>query len=155
MEFPVFLANHVPMVLVALDRLGASSERMEAWYETYRAKSGLPPIPAAVAPIDSRDWRAALGDRAREADFRSFFAKEVERLGIAGAVQTYLPSLIQGVAGSATHPLMRLAYGILEQDRERLASPSPIGPPVICPFPRPASRRRPTIQRRCSPASPQ
>jgi hypothetical protein len=115
-EFPLFLANHAPMVLVALDRLGAFPERLEEWYETYRAKSGLTRIPDRVAPIDLATWGAALGDRAREADYRSFFAGEVGRLSIAGAVQTYLQRLIQGVAASATHPLMRLAYGILEQD---------------------------------------
>ena len=119
-EFPHFLANHAPMVLVALDKLGASPEELEEWYETYRAKSGLIRIPDPVAPIDARTWEAALGGRAREADYRDFFAAEVRRLGIAGAVQTYLPRLVQGVAASATHPLMRLAYGILEQDRREV-----------------------------------
>src|SRR5208282_1548228 len=85
-EFPVFLANHVPMVLIALDRLGAPPERLEEWYETYRAKNHLARVPNPVAPIDAQYWEASLGDRAREADYRSFFAGEVSRLGVAGAV---------------------------------------------------------------------
>jgi len=119
-EFPLFLANHVPMVLIALDRLGAPPERLEEWYETYRAKNHLARVPNPVAPIDAQYWEASLGDRAREADYRSFFAGEVSRLGVAGAVQTYLPRLIQGLAASATHPLMRLAYGILESDEQEV-----------------------------------
>jgi hypothetical protein len=119
-EFPLFLANHLPMVLIALERLGAPLERLEEWYETYRAKNHLVPVPNPVAPIDARNWEAALGERAREADYRGFFAGEVRRLGVAGAIQTYLPRLIKGVAASATHPLMRLAYGILENDEQEV-----------------------------------
>ena len=140
-EFPVFLANHVPMVLIALDRLGASSERMEAWYETYRETNRLPPITAAVAAIDPRDWKAALGDRARETDFRRFFANEVERLGVADSVQTYLPSLIQGVAGSATHPMMRLAYGLLRQDRDEVGVALAYWATCYLPLPAPGQSR--------------
>jgi hypothetical protein len=119
-EFPHLLANHLPMILVALDRLGASRERLEAWYETYRETNHLTRIPDPVAPINEQNWEAALGDRAREADYRQFFAGEVARLGIAGAIQTYLPRLTQGVAASATHALMRLAYGVLEKDRQEV-----------------------------------
>ncbi len=140
-EFPLFLANHVPMVLIALDRLGASSERMEAWYETYRETNRLPPIPEAVAPIDPHDWKAALGDRAREADFRSFFADEVRRLGVADAIQTYLPSLIQGVAASATHPMMRLAYGLLRQDRDEVGVALAYWATCYLPLPAPGQSR--------------
>jgi hypothetical protein len=119
-EFPLFLANHVPMALIALDRLGAPPERLEEWYETYRTKNHLARVPNPVAPIDALNWEASLGDRAREADYRSFFDGEVSRLGVAGAIQTYLPRLIQGVGGSATHPLMRLAYGILKNDEQEV-----------------------------------
>ena len=34
-EFPDVLANHLPMILVALDRLGAGPEREAAFFETY------------------------------------------------------------------------------------------------------------------------
>ena len=34
-EFPFFLANHLPMVLVALHRMGASDERLEAYCQIY------------------------------------------------------------------------------------------------------------------------
>lgn len=120
-EFPYLLANHAPMVLVALDRLGAKPARIEQWYETYRAAHGLPPVPPRVAPIDAADFEAALGDRAREADWRAFFAGEVARLGADGAIKLYLPPLVQGVAASATHPLMRLAYGLIAADDDEIA----------------------------------
>ena len=40
-EFPFFLANHLPMVLVALHRMGASDERLEAYCRIYHEQHGL------------------------------------------------------------------------------------------------------------------
>ncbi|HWU63634.1 MAG TPA: questin oxidase family protein [Ensifer sp.] len=115
-EFPYLLANHVPMVLVALDRMGATPERLDDWYTTYRRAHKLVVAPPAISRIQREHWDAALGDRTRETDYRLYFTCEVERLGIDAAIRHYLPRLIQGVAGSALHPLMRLAYAVLKND---------------------------------------
>ena len=115
-EFPNVLANHLPMILVALDRLGASPEREAAFFETYTVDKGLVPVQEPVAALDEASWTTVLGERQREADARLFFTGEVARRGIENAVSTYLPRLAPGVAGSALHPLMRLAYGVLRGD---------------------------------------
>ncbi|NKM66781.1 questin oxidase family protein [Rhizobium laguerreae] len=121
-EFPYLLANHVPMVLIALDRLGASGERLEQWYEQYRESHALPLMPPPVAPIIRAAWAEALGDRTREADYRAFFIAETRRLGIDAVIRTYLPAMVNGLAGSATHPLMRLAYGVLKKDDQEVGT---------------------------------
>ncbi len=115
-EFPEVLANHLPMILVALERLGADPERAAAFFDAYDTGKGLVPVPAPVAAVDAASWATVLGDRTRETDARSFFTGEVARLGIRKAVCSYLPRLAPGVAGSALHPLMRLAYGVLRDD---------------------------------------
>jgi len=115
-EFPLFLANHQPMMLVALDRLGASPRRLEEWFAIYRDVSGLVPEPASTAKIGRGDWRSHLGDRTRERDCREFFTAEVARLGIRPALAAYLPTLVHGIAGSALHAFMRLAYGVMRND---------------------------------------
>jgi hypothetical protein len=115
-EFPLFLANHLPMVSVALHRLGADDARLAQFFETYRVTNHLVPMPPAVAPIERSNWAAALGDRSRERDYRTFFTAEVGRLGISGAIAAYLPTLIPGIAASATHAFMRLAYGVMRDD---------------------------------------
>lgn len=115
-EFPYLLANHLPMILVALDRLGASDNRLDAYLGIYRRIKGLVPMPAPVAPIRRERWTEALGERTREADYREFFVAEVRRLGIEDAIRTYVPTLIPGVGASALHCLMRLAYGVLRMD---------------------------------------
>lgn len=116
-EFPPFMASHLPMMLVALSRLGASDQRLRDWFEIYRDVSGLVPMPAAARPIGRDDWCADLGDRGREGDYRAFFTREVERRGIRGACAEYLPTLVPGIAASALHAFMRLAYAVLRDDK--------------------------------------
>jgi hypothetical protein len=120
-EFPYLLANHAPMALTALERLGAPPSRLEQWRQTYSRANGLVPMPAPVRPIEADAWREALGDRTREADWRAFFEDEVGRLGVDGTIRLWTPRFVQGVAGSATHPLMRLAYGLIAGDDAEVA----------------------------------
>ena len=119
-EFPPFLANHLPMVLVALDRLGASPERLAGFAQIYRTANALAAAPVAQSPLTVDVWTAALGQRAREGELRRFFAQEVAQAGGARAIATYLPALAPGIAGSAFHPLMRLAYGVMEEDEDEI-----------------------------------
>jgi hypothetical protein len=121
-EFPLFLANHQPMMLVALDHLGASPQRLKEWFAIYRDVSGLVPQPPSVAKIGRADWASHLGDRSRERDYREFFTGEVRRLGIGAAVAAYLPTLIPGIAGSALHAFMRLAYGVMLNDQAEVGA---------------------------------
>jgi hypothetical protein len=119
-EFPDFLANHLPMVLVAMHQLGGSNERLERFFAIYRDRNRLPPAPARIAPIEREVWDDALGDRARERDYIDFFHGEVARGGARAAIASYLPRLLPGLAASATHGLMRLAYGVLRDDAQEI-----------------------------------
>lgn len=139
-EFPYLLANHVPMVLIALDRMGASPERLDEWYTTYRRAHKLVVAPPPVARIDPAHWDAALGDRKRETDYRHYFNGEVERLGIDAAIRQYLPRLTQGVAGSALHPLMRLAYAVLKNDQKEAGTALGYWAACHLPLPGPTGR---------------
>jgi hypothetical protein len=120
-EFPDALANHLPMVLVALHRMGASPARLEEYAGQYSVVHGLVPVPPSVERIVAAEWTQHFGDRAYEADYRTFFHNEVARLGAQGAIAAYLPTLLPGIAGSALHPLMRLAYGVLRGDNDEIA----------------------------------
>ena len=105
-EFPQFLANHLPMVIVALHRLGATEARLAEFFANYRDANRLAPMPPAVAPIERAHWTAALGDRNRERDYREFFTQEVARLGIRDAIATYVPTLTPAIASSALYGFM-------------------------------------------------
>lgn len=120
-EFARTYANHAPMVLVALDRIGGSPERLADFFEHYRDYKKLLPLVPEVAPVDVSNWQACVGRRDREADLRIFFRAEVATRGIDGALRTYLPRLAAGVGASALHALMRTAYGLLRQDETEIA----------------------------------
>lgn len=112
-EFAKTYANHAPMVLVALSRIGGSDERLRDFFEHYRADKQLFPAKTEHEPIDAANWRSALGERDREGDYRAFFAGEVARLGVDGTLRLYLTPLAPGIAASALHALMRTAYAVL------------------------------------------
>jgi hypothetical protein len=119
-EFPVLLANHLPMVLEAIGRLGASPERLEAFAAHYNAAHAVPQMPPPIAALTRDTWQSAIGQRDRERDLRDFFAGEVAMLGGAEAIRRYMPALEAGVAASATHGLMRLAYAVLRRDETEI-----------------------------------
>jgi len=115
-EFPYLLANHLPMVLEAMAQLGASPERLDAYARHYNSAHAVPPAPPAIASLTDDTWQAALGQRERETDLRDYFANVVSDIGGSAAIARYLPALYSGVAASATHGLMRLAYAVLRRD---------------------------------------
>jgi hypothetical protein len=117
-EFPVCLANHLPMVLVALHRMGASDERLEAYCDIYHKQNGLVPVPEPIGKITRDNWREFLGQREREGDYRTFFAGEVARLDATPAALLYLPQVMPGIAASATHAFMRMAYATMTNSDE-------------------------------------
>ena len=120
-EFPFFLANHLPMVLVALHRMGASDERLEAYCQIYHKQNGLVPVPEPIGTVTRDNWREFLGKREREGDCRAFFADEVTRLGATPAAVRYLPELMPGMAASALHAFMRMAYATITDSDEETA----------------------------------
>ena len=115
-EFGHCLSNHLPMVLPILDRLGASPQRCAAWALTYAQANGLRQAPPDRGRITAETWYRHLGERDLEGDYRGFFSGEVARLGARAAERLYLPVLVPGVAASALHTLMRLAYAHLRAD---------------------------------------
>jgi hypothetical protein len=106
------------MVLVALHRMGASDDRLEAYCQIYHKQNGLVPIPEPVGAITRGNWREFLGQREREGDYRAFFAGEMVRLGATPAALLYLPELMPGMAASATHAFMRMAYATMTDSDE-------------------------------------
>ncbi len=109
-EFGHCLANHLPMMLVALARMGASGHRLRACFERYRDTNQLRSPPPPGGAITEANWTAHLGERDREADFRAFFTDQVRRSGSDSVQRRALSVLVPGVAASALHALMRLAY---------------------------------------------
>lgn len=120
-EFPVLLANHLPMVLYAMYRMGASEERLRAYCEIYRRGNGLVPVPERVKPVTVPNFVEGFGDRSREGDYRAFFADLVARRGGAAVAREYLPRFLPGFTASALHAFMRTAYAVAREDDAEIA----------------------------------
>jgi hypothetical protein len=88
------LTNHLPMALRALSRLGAREERLTAFAEAYGRR--LEP-----APRDERPAALAADLRAR---------------GREAVLRERLVALAPGLAGSAFHGVIRVAYAVMSDE---------------------------------------
>jgi Questin oxidase-like len=118
-EYRGGLCNHLPMTLIALERMGASPARLQRYATEYL--KNMEPAPAPGAAIDAGNWQERLGESEAYADYLGFFRREVDRLKPRAAIRAYLPVLAHGIAAAAFHALIRTAYGIIGEDGEEVA----------------------------------
>lgn len=100
-------SNHAPMVaetLWTLGRADAIAPWLDANLDAFERDE------RARRPIDREGWRAALGDGDRNADWQVFFLAELERDGAPAVLRAWVPRLAPGLAGVATHGVIRAAH---------------------------------------------
>ncbi len=106
-EFRGGLSNHGPMATEALCALGRG-DAVIAWVDEYRKH--LEPRPTPHDRIARADWRAALGDQARVADWMAFFAEEIEEQGWQEVLKLWVPRFTPGLIAAATHGAIRTGH---------------------------------------------
>jgi len=109
-EYGRQLSNHLPMALIALDRLGASEEQARKFFGNYSKM--LRPQSEADFELDSSNWTKFLGQHEHNSEYREYFLKEFQKSGWENTLKSHLPTLLPGLSGGAFHPLIRLAYAI-------------------------------------------
>ncbi|MCQ3828886.1 questin oxidase family protein [Microbulbifer elongatus] len=112
------LANHLPMVLIALDKLGAPPDCLRHAFD--RSTPHLQPRPAS--PVEQIS--DPVQGRNREDRFPSvlnYYERQLKQLGIAKCLQQELPPLLPSMATAAFHGLIRTAYGIDARHLEEVA----------------------------------
>jgi hypothetical protein len=100
-------SNHAPMVAEALCALGRPDAVMP-WITRYRER--MLPRPAAGARIGREDWRGALGERARFADWSAFFAEELRERPWREVLDHWMERLAPGFCAAATHGVIRVGH---------------------------------------------
>jgi len=121
-EFGEDLSNHAAMALLAQRRLGGAERDARRFLDAYRITNPLRAVAPSPGRIERGAWKARLGDRSAEGAYRAFFRAELVRVGDASAlIRAYLPELLPGIAASALHALMRLAYAHDSDDAEEVA----------------------------------
>ncbi len=118
-EYAVRLSNHLPMLLVALHRLGASNDRLAAASAHYATKlHAMPP----VQPWAAGDaWRVPLGQPAAWPRYRDLFTTWLHEEGAGETLRQALPALMPGCGAAAFHGLIRTAYAVDAAHRAELA----------------------------------
>jgi hypothetical protein len=114
------LSNHLPMALVALDRLGAPPARLASFAERYRTR--LVPVEADEPIGDFDGWLAARGRRGSYRQLRPYLEDAIGDDGIDAVLATHLPHLLDGVGGAAFHGIIRLAYALESRSDARVAA---------------------------------
>jgi len=112
------LANHLPMALLALDKMGADQDKLTSFYQKDSKK---------LVPLERSDHikpaspLQTLGQSDRFDQHLSYFEHRIKDSGGEHILEEHLPSLLPGICASAFHALIRLAYAIEANDPEEVA----------------------------------
>jgi hypothetical protein len=101
--------NHLPMALLALERLGGDDARLRQFAAFYEKRLRLQ-IPGEALPND--DWRETLGQRRYESALAAKFDEAVRMRGAIALLGDVVPHLTVGLASEAFHGAIRTAYAV-------------------------------------------
>ena len=105
----VGLANHGPMAAEALAHLGRH-DAIPGWVAQYRARLDDAPPPAR--PLTEAEWPAALGRPDRVPEWLALFEREIADRPVAAVIGEWVPRLLPGSVGAATHGLIRTGHAL-------------------------------------------
>lgn len=108
-EYGPGASNHAPMAIEAMTAM-ERGDGIIPWLENYRAE--LDEAPRSVAPIAPDQWREALSDPTRVADWVAFFDREIDAAGWKAAVALWVPRLAPALISRAAHGLLRTAHAV-------------------------------------------
>lgn len=103
------LTNHAPMVVEALASRGQSAA-VHRWLDAYEER--LDDFPSAVFPVTDANWREALGDPRRGADWIGHFLRAVGERPWRDVLAQWWPRLLPGMYGGSTHPVIRVGHAV-------------------------------------------
>jgi hypothetical protein len=110
-EYGNGLTSHLPMALHALQRLGASDARLDAFGARYATRFGTQRVSVPVAQRLVH-WTTHCGDWDAFDALRAHFAAALAEEGAAAVLMNALPSLWTGMAAAAFHGPIRVAHAV-------------------------------------------
>ena len=108
-EYGGGLSNHGPMAAEALLAMGRP-EAILPWVEGYKRRLADRPTP--FTPITRTEWREALGDKKRLADWIAFFDRELADASWPDVVHRWVPIFAPGLMAAAAHGLLRTSHAV-------------------------------------------
>ncbi|MFM0649759.1 questin oxidase family protein [Paraburkholderia bryophila] len=113
--------NHCPMALVALAEMGASAERLQAFFDRWEREYALSASPVETL-IARGEWSRHLGNAAAFGALRLLFLDWITEVGSAPVIVAVLNEVPFAPASEAFHALIRLTYGIEAAHSGEIAS---------------------------------
>ena len=104
-----WLSNHAPMVVEALAAHGQAGA-LHRWLDRYRDR--LEDFPDRTAPVTDDNWRSALGDPRRIADWTDHFSRTLAERPWKDVLAEWWPRLLPGLYGGATHTVIRVGHAV-------------------------------------------
>jgi hypothetical protein len=108
-EFRGWLSNHAPMVVESLAVHGQAGA-VHRWLDLYSDR--LEEFPTPFERVTEADWREALGDPRRAADWIDHFTRAVAERPWRAVLAEWWPRLLPGLYGAATHPVIRVGHAV-------------------------------------------
>jgi len=124
-EFHGYLSNHAKHGIIALDRLGASEDRIQEWWDGYTT---LTPYSLrlhrterwdspTLQPCSKEEFFQWKGEKIHWQSMVLFLQKELESNerfdhDINKLVEAYAPPLLSGIAGALMHGIIHLGWAI-------------------------------------------
>jgi len=122
-EFNSYLSNHAKHAVVALDRLGASAERAQEYWDAYTTETpyGLTLHKAQgwkeIAPIAPNEWKALRSTKTKWQEQTLFLHHQMQATSPLEVLQEYAPALLrQGTAGGLLHGIIHTGWGVDTND---------------------------------------
>jgi hypothetical protein len=103
------LTNHAPMAVEVLAAHG-QARSVHRWLDLYARK--LEEFPSGVEPVTAANWRFALGDPRRAADWIGYFEREITERPWCEVLTQWWPRLLPGMYGGSTHPVIRVGHAV-------------------------------------------
>jgi len=101
--------NHLPMALLALERLGGDEARLRQFAAFYEKRLR----PRSIGdPLPDDDWQEAVGKRRYETALAAKFENDLRDRCVAVLLGEVVPHLTTGIASEAFHGAIRTAYAI-------------------------------------------
>ncbi|MGL1889979.1 MAG: questin oxidase family protein [Spirochaetaceae bacterium] len=100
------LANHLPMVLISLDKIGANKNQLEAFSNHYSKRF----LKKDVSSIYLENYNKEI----------KIVKTSIDNIGLNQTITQYIDRLINGVTASAFHCLIRLAYAVESEIQDEI-----------------------------------
>ncbi|MBC2908093.1 questin oxidase family protein [Streptomyces cupreus] len=113
-----WLTNHAPMVVEALAAHGHAGA-VHRWVDLYRDR--LEDFPDRLTPVTDDNWRSALGDPRRIADWTDHFSRTLADRPWRDVLAEWWPRLLPGMYGGATHVIIRVGHAVRALEAEETA----------------------------------